>query len=53
VVDLQGVARFRLVTAGERRAGRAEILSGLAAGERIAGDGADRLSDGVRVATGS
>jgi RND family efflux transporter MFP subunit len=52
VVDPQDVARFRLVTAGERRAGRAEILSGLAAGERIAGDGTDRLSDGVRVATG-
>ena len=52
VVDPQGVARFRLVTTGERRAGRAEILSGLAAGERIAGEGTDRLSDGVRVATG-
>ena len=52
VVDPQSVARFRLVTAGERRAGRAEILSGLAAGERVVGDGTDRLSDGVRVATG-
>jgi hypothetical protein len=41
-----------LVTAGERRDGRAEILSGLAAGERIAWDGTDRLSDGVRVAAG-
>jgi RND family efflux transporter MFP subunit len=53
VVDPRSVARFRLVTAGERRAGRAEILSGLAAGERIAGDGTDRLSDGARVAAGS
>jgi RND family efflux transporter MFP subunit len=52
VVDPRSVARFRLVTAGERRAGRAEILSGLAAGERIAGDGTERLSDGVRVASG-
>jgi membrane fusion protein, multidrug efflux system len=53
VVDPQGVARFRLVTAGEHRAGRAEILSGLSVGERIAADGTDRLSDGARVATGS
>jgi multidrug efflux system membrane fusion protein len=50
VVDAQGVARLRLVTAGERRAGRVEILSGLAAGERIVVEGVERVSDGTRIA---
>jgi multidrug efflux pump subunit AcrA (membrane-fusion protein) len=52
VVDGQGVARLRLVTVGARQAGRVEILSGLDAGERIVVEGADRVSDGVRVAAG-
>ena len=50
VVDGQGVARLRLVTVGERRADRVEILSGLAAGERIVVEGVERVSDGTRIA---
>ena len=50
VVDAQGVARLRLITTGERRAGRVEALSGLAAGERIVVDATDRVRDGARVA---
>jgi multidrug efflux pump subunit AcrA (membrane-fusion protein) len=53
VVDAQGVARLRLVTAGARYGDRVEILSGLDAGERIVVEGAPRLSDGASVATGS
>ncbi len=52
VVDAQNVARLRLVTAGARHADRIEILSGLEAGERIVVEGAPRVSDGSRVATG-
>jgi multidrug resistance efflux pump len=52
VVDERGVARLRLVTAGERRGDRVEVLSGLAAGERIVVDGVERVGDGVRVAPG-
>ncbi|HEX6212286.1 MAG TPA: efflux RND transporter periplasmic adaptor subunit [Methylomirabilota bacterium] len=50
VVDAQGVVRLRLVTAGEQRADRVEILSGLDAGERIVVEGTERVSDGARVA---
>ena len=53
VVDAQGIARLRLVTAGARYGDRVEILSGLDAGERIVVEGAPRLSDGASVATGS
>jgi membrane fusion protein, multidrug efflux system len=53
VVDAQGIARLRLVTAGARHGDRVEILSGLDAGERIVVEGAPRLSDGASVATGS
>jgi multidrug efflux pump subunit AcrA (membrane-fusion protein) len=49
VVDAQDIARLRLITTGERRAERVEVLSGLAAGERIVVDGTDRVGDGVRV----
>ena len=52
VVDRQGMARLRLVTVGAREADRAEILSGLEAGERIVVEGAERVSDGSRVAAG-
>jgi RND family efflux transporter MFP subunit len=53
VVDTQGIAQLRLVTAGARREDRVEILSGLRAGERIVVEGAERVSDGVRVGAGS
>jgi len=53
VVDGQGVARLRLVTAGARHADRVEILSGLEAGERIVVEGVSRVRDGARVAAGS
>ena len=44
------VARLRLVTLGEGRDGRREVLSGLTAGERIIVKPAPLLADGVRVA---
>ena len=50
VVDAQGVARLRLITIGMRQADRAEVLSGLEAGEAIVVDGVAGLSDGARVA---
>lgn len=53
VVDARGIARLRLVTTGARYGDRVEILSGLDAGERVAVEGAPRLSDGASVATGS
>lgn len=43
------IARARLVTAGETREGSREVLSGLAAGERIAATRPAGLRDGVRV----
>jgi membrane fusion protein (multidrug efflux system) len=49
VVGADSVARARRVTAGVRRAGRAEILRGLTAGERVVTTGAFGLSDGMRV----
>lgn len=52
VVDDEGVAHLRLVTAGTRQADRVEILSGLEAGERVVVEGASRLTDGARVAAG-
>jgi multidrug efflux pump subunit AcrA (membrane-fusion protein) len=52
VVGADDVARLRLVTAGTRHADRVEILSGLAAGERVVVEGAPRVSDGARVAPG-
>jgi multidrug efflux pump subunit AcrA (membrane-fusion protein) len=52
VVDDQGIARLRLLTAGTRHADRVEILSGLEAGERVVVEGASRVSDGSQVAAG-
>ena len=49
VVDGQSVARLRLVTAGQRREDRVEILSGLHPGERVVVEGVDRVTDGGRV----
>ena len=42
-------AAARLVQVGGRSGGRAEIVDGVEAGERIAVDGAEYLSDGVQV----
>ena len=49
VVDAENVARLRLVTVGQRRGDRVEVLSGLAPGERVVTEGADRVTDGGRV----
>jgi len=49
VVDSQGIARLRWVTLGDARDGRVEILSGLAAGERIVTEPPAALEDGRRV----
>jgi multidrug efflux system membrane fusion protein len=51
VVDGQGVAHFRLVTAGARRGDRVEVLSGLNPDERLVVVGAERVADGARVET--
>jgi len=40
----------RMVTTGMRRDGQVEILSGLAAGERVVADGAGFLTDGATIA---
>jgi RND family efflux transporter MFP subunit len=47
-----GVARKRLVTAGEVEHGKAEILSGLSTGEVIVARGVDRVQDGAAVREG-
>lgn len=55
VVDAQNVAHYRQVTTGARSGDVMEISTGVAAGERVATDGAGFLADGdhVRVATQS
>ena len=49
IVDGSNIARLRWVTAGETRAGRIEIQTGLVAGERFVLDPPAGLSDGRRV----
>ena len=49
VLPATGRAEYRLVKTGRVFGNRVEILSGLAAGERIAVSGTDRLRDGARV----
>jgi RND family efflux transporter MFP subunit len=44
-----GVARMRMVTAGSRRGDQTEVLSGLAAGDRIIYPRPPALTDGTRV----
>jgi RND family efflux transporter MFP subunit len=52
-VDAGGVLAFRIVQVGRAaRPGSVEILSGLAAGERVVVEGAERAVDGARVAEG-
>jgi multidrug efflux pump subunit AcrA (membrane-fusion protein) len=49
VVKAQGLVEYRLVKTGKDLGDRVEILSGLAAGERVATSQTDRLRDGLRV----
>lgn len=49
VVDAAGIARFRMVKAGENRDGQVEILSGLTASERVVTTGAEGLANGDKV----
>lgn len=44
-----GLARTRMITAGSRRDGRAEVLSGLAEGDRIVHPRPANLADGARI----
>jgi RND family efflux transporter MFP subunit len=47
----QGLARARIVTLGERRGDSVEVLSGMAAGERIISPAPAGLTDGSRLET--
>ena len=49
VVDSGNVAHARAITVGGRNEGGVEVLSGLAAGERVVTDGAYGVEDSVRV----
>ncbi len=49
VVGPDSIAHARSVTVGLRRGGRAEILRGLNAGERVVTTGAFGLTDGMHV----
>lgn len=49
VVAADGIVEYRLVKTGKTLGDRVEILSGLAAGEKIAVSQIDRLRDGARV----
>ncbi|OLC11439.1 MAG: hypothetical protein AUH41_00425 [Gemmatimonadetes bacterium 13_1_40CM_66_11] len=49
VVDSAGIARARAVLVGGRSEARAEILQGLAAGERVVTTGAYGVADSVKV----
>lgn len=50
VVNAEGIARLRLVTAGDSTDERTTILSGLSPGDRIVTSGRENLSDGDKVA---
>ena len=49
VVGADGTVEYRLVKTGKTFGNRVEILSGLAAGEKVAVSQIDRLRDGARV----
>ena len=51
--DGQGVIAYRLVRAGNASAAGTEILSGLAAGDRVITDGIDRVIDGGVISEGT
>lgn len=49
VLDEQGIAGYRMVRLGAEQNGQIEVLSGLAAGDRVATENAARLNNGDRV----
>jgi RND family efflux transporter MFP subunit len=49
VVNSEGIARLRIVTTGETRDDRVEVLSGLSPGDKVVGRGRESISDGVKV----
>jgi multidrug efflux pump subunit AcrA (membrane-fusion protein) len=49
VVDHSGVARLRLIKAGNRFGDSVEVLSGLTEGEQIVSEGVATMKDGTRV----
>jgi multidrug efflux pump subunit AcrA (membrane-fusion protein) len=49
VVGAEGKVEYRLVRTGRVSGDRVEILSGLAAGEKVAISQTDRLDDAARV----
>ena len=49
VITPEGQVEYRLVKTGKTFGGQVEILSGLAAGEKVAISQIDRLRDGARV----
>jgi membrane fusion protein, multidrug efflux system len=51
VIDLKGIAYYRLVKTGKTFGNEVEVLSGLDDGERVAVSKIDQISDGMRVQT--
>lgn len=49
VMNDEGVAEFRMVEVGKRLAGKAEILSGLEAGERVVVEGFQKMGPGTPI----
>ncbi len=49
VMNAEGRAEMRMVKVGIRLAGQAEILEGLAAGERVVVEGSQKLGPGTRI----
>jgi membrane fusion protein, multidrug efflux system len=49
IVDAQQIARMRLVTIGDPRGGRVEVLSGIDPGEKIVVQHSNELRDGARI----
>lgn len=49
VVDAQGIAQYRMVRTGRAEQGQVEILSGLAAGDRLVTENAAVLNNGDKV----
>lgn len=51
-VDASGIAQWRVISAGQPRDGKTEILSGLGDGEKYVADPGERELDGKRIAGG-
>lgn len=49
MVDQANIAQLRLVKTGKLIGGRVEVLAGIREGERIIGEGVERVSEGSRV----